>query len=111
MTSYKDAIKESNQGVLLCLHVVPGSTQTTFPVQYNPWRNSIEIKVQSEAKENKANTETIETVAGFFQLSVKDVVLVSGDRKEGKNSVSEEHLYRYGKCKTGEVFPWIMNRN
>ena len=84
MTSYKDAIKESNQGVLLCLHVVPGSTQTTFPVQYNPWRNSIEIKVQSEAKEQKANTETIETVAGFFQLSVKDVVLVSGEKKREK---------------------------
>jgi uncharacterized protein (TIGR00251 family) len=84
MTSYKDAIKESNLGVLLCLHVVPGSTQTTFPVQYNPWRNSIEIKVQSEAKEHKANTETIETVAGFFQLSVKDVVLVSGEKKREK---------------------------
>lgn len=84
MTSYKDAIKESNQGVLLCLHVVPGSTQTTFPVQYNPWRNSIEIKVQSEAKENKANTETVETVAGFFQLTVKDVVLVSGEKKREK---------------------------
>jgi hypothetical protein len=84
MTSYKDAIKESNQGVLLCLHVVPGSTQTIFPAQYNPWRNSIEIKVQSEAKENKANTETIETVAGFFQLPVKDVVLVSGEKKREK---------------------------
>jgi len=84
MTSYKNAIKGSNQGVLLFLHVVPGSTQTTFPVQYNPWRNSIEIKVRSKAKENKANTETIETVARFFQLSVKDVVLVSGEKKREK---------------------------
>jgi uncharacterized protein (TIGR00251 family) len=84
MISYKDAIKESKQGVLLCLHVVPESNKTTFPVQYNPWRNSIEIKVRSEAKENKANTETIETVAGFFQLPVKDVVLVSGEKKREK---------------------------
>ena len=66
------------------MHVVPRSTQITFPGQYNPWRNSIEIKVQSEAKENKANTETIKAVAGFFQLSVKDVALVSGEKKREK---------------------------
>jgi uncharacterized protein (TIGR00251 family) len=84
MTSYTDAIKASNKGVLLCLHVIPGSSQTVFPVKYDQWRKSIEIKVKSEAKDNKANTEVIDTIAGFFRLSAKDVVLVSGEKNREK---------------------------
>ncbi len=84
MTSFKDAIKSSNQGVILCLHVVPGSSQVVFPAGYNQWRKCIEIKVRSEAKENKANNEVIETVAGFFRMSVKDVILVSGQKSREK---------------------------
>jgi len=84
MTSFTDAIKRSNQGILLCLHVIPGSSQNIFPVKYDQWRKSIEIKVISEAKDNKANTETIETVAVFFHLSAKDVVLVNGEKSRQK---------------------------
>ena len=84
MTSFKDAIKSSNQGIILCLHVVPGSSQVIFPAGYNQWRKCIEIKVCSEAKDNKANNEVIETVAGFFRVSVKDVILMSGQKSREK---------------------------
>jgi uncharacterized protein (TIGR00251 family) len=84
MTSFKDAIKSSNQGVLLCLHVVPGSSEVVFPAGYNQWRKCIEIKVRSEAKDNKANNEVVETVAGFFHMSAKDVNLVSGQKSREK---------------------------
>ena len=84
MTSFKDAIKSSNQGVILCLHVVPGSSQILFPAGYNQWRKCIEIKVRSEAKENKANNEVVETIAGFFKISQKNVILVSGQKSREK---------------------------
>jgi uncharacterized protein (TIGR00251 family) len=84
MTSFKDAIKSSNQGVLLCLHVVPGSSEAVFPAGYNQWRKCIEIKVRSEAKDNKANNEVVETVAGFFQMPIKEVILVSGQKNREK---------------------------
>jgi uncharacterized protein (TIGR00251 family) len=84
MTSFKDAIKSSNQGVILCLHVVPGSSQILFPAGYNQWRKCIEIKVRSEAKENKANNEVVETIAGFFKISLKNVILVSGQKSREK---------------------------
>ena len=84
MTSFKDAIKSSDQGVILCLHVVPGSSRVVFPAGYNQWRKCIEIKVRSEAKENKANNEVIETVAEFFRVPVKDVILVSGQKNREK---------------------------
>jgi uncharacterized protein (TIGR00251 family) len=84
MTSYTDAAKASPQGVLLFLHVTAGSSQTVFPGSYNQWRNCLEIKVQSEAKDNKANIEVLETIARFFQLPVKNVNLVSGEKTREK---------------------------
>jgi len=84
MTSYTNAVKASKQGILLCLHVVPGSTHTSFPVEYNPWRKSLEIKVKVEAKENKANSEVVETIAQFFHLEGKQVLLVSGEKTREK---------------------------
>jgi uncharacterized protein (TIGR00251 family) len=84
MTSYRDAIKVSSQGVLLSIHAIPGSTQTVFPGNYNEWRHAIEMKVRSAAKENKANTEVLATIARFFQLSLKDVILVSGEKNREK---------------------------
>jgi uncharacterized protein (TIGR00251 family) len=84
MTSFKAAIKNSNQGVLLCLHVVIGSSQVAFPAGYNQWRKCIEIKVRSAAKDNRANNEVIETVAGFFRVPRKNVILVSGQKSKEK---------------------------
>ena len=77
-------MRTSSQGVFLYLHVSPGSSQTMFPSNYNPWRKSIEIKVRSKAAENKANIEVLETIARFFNLAEKDVVLVSGDKQREK---------------------------
>lgn len=84
MPSFTDAIKQSNKGVILCLHVIPGSSQTVFPYNYNLWRKAIEIKVRSEAKDSKANNEVRETIAWFFRLCTKDVVLISGEKSREK---------------------------
>lgn len=82
--SFSDAIKQSSQGVVLCLHVTPGSSQTVFPEKYDQWRKAFEIKVQSKAKDNKANAEVLETLACFFELSPKDVVLIGGLKSREK---------------------------
>jgi uncharacterized protein (TIGR00251 family) len=87
MTSLKDAIKHSPHGVIVALHVVPGSSEVLFPAAYNPWRKSIEIKVRSLAQENKANTEVVETIARFFGLKVDDVLLASGEKRREKTVV------------------------
>jgi uncharacterized protein (TIGR00251 family) len=84
MTSLKDAVKHSKQGIILSLHVVPGSSEVLFPARYNPWRKCIEIKVRSVAKENIANREVIETIAGFFGLSAQDVLLTRGEKSREK---------------------------
>jgi uncharacterized protein (TIGR00251 family) len=83
-SSWKDAVASSPAGVLLRLHVVPGSSKTVFPAGYNEWRRCLEIKVAGEAKENKANIDVIETVAAYFHLASKDVSLVNGERRREK---------------------------
>jgi len=90
MTSVKDAAWQSFQGVFLRVHVTPGSSRTMFPTGYNPWRNSIEIKVQSSAKENKANSEVVETIAGFFGLASKNVVISSGLKNREKTVILKQ---------------------
>jgi hypothetical protein len=84
MTSCKGAVKNSDQGVVLCLHVVPGSSEIVFPAGYNQWRKCIEIKVRAAAKDNKANTEVLQTIAGFFKIAPKDVILISGQKSREK---------------------------
>jgi uncharacterized protein (TIGR00251 family) len=85
MTSlWKDAVTQSSEGVLLRLHVVPGSSETLFPVGYNEWRHCLEIKVAGEARGNAANTEVRETLAGFFHCSSNDVHIVSGEKSREK---------------------------
>jgi len=83
-SSWKDAIQRSQEGVLLRLHVVPGSSTHVFPSGYNEWRHCLEMKVAGEAKENKANSEVIETLATYFHLTPKDVCIVNGEKSREK---------------------------
>ncbi len=83
-SSWKDAVVGAPSGVLVRVHVVPGSSKTVFPVGYNEWRRCLEIKVKGEAKDNKANAEVLETVAGFFHCASKDVRIVKGEKSREK---------------------------
>jgi nascent polypeptide-associated complex subunit alpha len=94
----KDAVRSSNEGVLIQLHVVPGSSHAVFPAGYNQWRKCVEIKVKAEAKDNKANGEIVETLAAYFQLSSKDVVLISGQKSREK-TVLLKKVTLEGVCK------------
>jgi uncharacterized protein YggU (UPF0235/DUF167 family) len=40
--------------------------------------------VQSEAKDNKANNEVVETIARFFKILPKNVILMSGQKSREK---------------------------
>jgi len=89
MTSFKDAIKKLKRKVsfFVCMWC-QGHLRLYFLAGYNQWRKCIEIKVHSEAKENKANNEVIETVAKFFRVLEKDINSNEWTKKQGEN-----HLY------------------
>ena len=84
MIRVEDSIKKYGDGALLNIFTTPKSNNALFPSGYNAWRKRIEIKVSSEAKDNKANIEVIKTVAEYFRKPVRDVLIVSGQKNKEK---------------------------
>ncbi len=59
MNNLKDSVKRYQDGAAIDLFVTPDARSSVFPAGYNEFRKRIEIKVNSPAKENKANLEVI----------------------------------------------------
>lgn len=85
--TFTKALQVTKEGVLLQLHVIPGSADSVFPAGYNPWRNRLEMKVKAEATHNKANDEVRETIASFFHCSQKNISISSGQKTREKTIV------------------------
>lgn len=84
MNNLKDSVKRYQDGAAIDLFVTPDARSSVFPAGYNEFRKRIEIKVNSPAKENKANLEVIKIVSGFFDKHVSDVFVVSGAKSKEK---------------------------
>ena len=84
MINPKEAIGKHHEGATLNLFVTTESTSNIFPVSYNEWRKSLEIKVLSPAKDNKANLDVIKTISNFFETSPSDVFVLTGKKKREK---------------------------
>ena len=83
MTCVK-AITQIGKTVTIQLHVIPGSSQSIFPIGYNTWRQCIEMKVKAIAQDNKANNEVKELIASFFHIPRKDISIISGHKQREK---------------------------
>jgi len=93
-----DAISLSKNIVLIKIHVIPGSSQSLFPAGYNNWRQCIEVKVKAAAKDNKANSEVIKNIAEYFNITIKNIHIISG--KKGKEkTVSIKNLQKRDVCR------------
>ena len=99
MKDIENAVKDQQNGVSLNLFVILNSNSTIFPAGYNEWRKTVEIKVCSPAKDNKANLEVIRTVADFFNVSIRDVLIVSGDKNKEKTilikNISKKNVLKH----------------
>lgn len=84
MTNWKDALSHTKNEIILRLHVIPHSSKSIFPAGYNPWRNSFEINVKAEVKENKANNEVINLIAKYFNIPSKNISILSDVKGRNK---------------------------
>ena len=84
MGELKSAIKKSPDGATLNLFITPNADATIFTAGFNKWRNRIEVKICSPAKDNLANLEVIKKVAKFFNKPIKNVYIVSGKKTKDK---------------------------
>ncbi|MCX6666112.1 MAG: DUF167 domain-containing protein [Euryarchaeota archaeon] len=101
---FTQAIQITKQGILLKLHVLPNAKQSLFPVGYNSWRKCLEIKVNAETKDNKANQEVISCIATFFKIPPNTISIISGLKNKEKTvlltTISKETIAK----KLKEVF-------
>ena len=81
---FTQAIQITKQGILLKLHVLPNAKHSLFPAGYNSWRKCLEIKVDAEAKDNKANQEVVSCIATFFKVPPNTVFIISGLKNREK---------------------------
>ena len=65
-------IREAEGGVIIYLHVVPGSKSRGF--SYEPWEKRLRVRVSSPAVKGKANKEVVAIFSRMFGNSE----LVSG---------------------------------
>jgi hypothetical protein len=93
MSKIEDSIKKYKNGALIDIFVTPNAKNVIFPSGYNPWRKRIEIKVSSEAKDNKANIDVIETIAKYFLKPTKDIIIVSGLKNKEKTLFIKDILF------------------
>jgi uncharacterized protein (TIGR00251 family) len=98
MTNWMNALSHTKNVIRLRLHVIPHSSKSIFPAGYNPWRNSIEINVQADVKYNKANREVINLIAKYFNISPKNISILSGEKGRNKTVVMKnlkfDEVYR-----------------
>ncbi len=73
----KDALTQTGEGVVLDLEISPGAKETAVH-GYNPWRKRIEIRVSEKAQKGKANAELVSFFAKLFNVSSRDVQIITG---------------------------------
>ena len=73
--SYEDAIKDTGNGVMIDLKVVPGSGSTEVPSGYDESRNRIRAKVSAKAIDGKANKQLIRELSRLFGISSSQIRL------------------------------------
>ncbi|MEA3324228.1 MAG: DUF167 family protein [Euryarchaeota archaeon] len=66
---YEDAIKDTGNGVMIDLKVIPGSGSTEVPSGYDESRNRIRAKVSAKAIDGKANKQLIREFSRLFRIS------------------------------------------
>lgn len=85
MNMFNDAIKQHKDGAIINLFVTPKSKCSFFPAGYNQYRKRIEIKVTSDAQDNKANNEVLKIISEFFNKSIQEVSIISGQKIRKKS--------------------------
>ena len=93
-----EAISLSKNKILLRICVHPNSSQSLFPAGYNKWRKCIEIKVKAITRDNKANIETVEKIAKYFNIPQKDITIISGHKRREK-TISIKNIQKIDVCK------------
>jgi len=78
MSGVEEAVQASRGGAVIWVRVKTGCNCTRFPAGYDTWRKAVEMEVQAQPREGRANREIINTVRNFFDLDAGQVAIAYG---------------------------------
>ena len=70
--------------ILVYLHITPNSKNQYNNIQYNKWRDTIDIKLLSIPKNGKANKELLILLSNIFSIKMNDINIKFGIHNENK---------------------------
>ncbi|WP_406656266.1 DUF167 domain-containing protein [Methanolobus sp. ZRKC2] len=83
--SFEDALRETEDGIVIDVEVTPGSKKICIPSGYNPWRKRIEVKLSENARKGKANEQLVEKFASLFGLNESEISITNGQKSTKKS--------------------------
>lgn len=89
--SLEDAVRKSDNLVVIDISVTPNSKTISVPDNYNQWRNRIEVKLTQKVEDGKANNQLIENFSEFFGVNKSNIKITNGE-KSSQKSVSIKGL-------------------
>jgi len=82
---FRDALRETEDGVVVELEVTPGARKLEVPQGYNPWRKRIQVKLTEKAVSGSANRQLIHCLAKMFKTSPSNILLLKGESNSLKS--------------------------
>ncbi|MFQ6054424.1 MAG: DUF167 domain-containing protein [Methanosarcinales archaeon] len=82
---FKNAIKSTEDGVIIDFEIMPNAKSLKVPSGYNQWRRRIEAKVTESAHKGKANKQLIASLAKLFDVNIKKIEIISGATSSKKS--------------------------
>ncbi|HIH69445.1 DUF167 domain-containing protein [Methermicoccus shengliensis] len=79
-----EAIRKTDDGVLLDVEVSPSSKRTEIPAGYDAWRKRIVVKVAAPPRGGRANTELVREIARRLGVPTSSVRIVAGEASTKK---------------------------
>ncbi|NYT05633.1 MAG: YggU family protein [Methanomicrobiales archaeon] len=96
MTSFSDAISDTDEGVIIAIEVSAGAKQNRFPAGWNPWRRTVQCQVSAPPVGGKANRAIIDVVATATGIAKTRIRIVAGASSTQKKvlitGISREEL-------------------
>ena len=77
ITLMKDAVRQTQDGVVLDLEISPGAKETSVH-GFNPWRKRIEVRLSEKAQKGRANEQLISFFSELFDINSRNVQIITG---------------------------------
>jgi len=85
MTNLGEAVKKHQDGAILNIFITPNCQSNIFPSGFDEWRKKILVQVYSPPKKNKANVDIIKICATYFNIPIRNVIILSGKTSREKS--------------------------